>query len=296
GARAGGHLTLNGNPEATSENPYLREGLQRMWSGGGPIELTATSRIPRSAGLGSSAAFSSGLTALFGALTGGISRRGLAERAFEIERAAQGVGSPGDSSASAAGGYLALNAGSADLWTISEGDRSWAVRRVRDPGWLWVVAYSGVPRNTAETVRAVGRRLAEPDGRDLLERFRSVALSGIGALEAEDREEVGRRMNENQGLLRTVGVSHPRLEALLEAAQPACYGGKLTGAGAGGSIVALPIPGREAELVRRIARAGGVPFAVRVAPRGAAIVEAPALARGSHGSLAGDDADDRPVR
>ena len=268
-----------------------------MWSGGAPVELTATSRVPRSAGLGSSAAFSSGLTALFGALTGGISRPRMAERAFEVERAAQGVGSPGDTSASSAGGYIAINSGGvADLWTISDGDRSWSVRRVRDPQWLWVVAYSGVPRNTAETVRAVGRRLAEPDGREILERFRAVALSGIGAIEAEDREEVGRLMTENQQLLRGVGVSHPRLEALLEAAKPASYGGKLTGAGAGGSIVVLPIPGREAELVRRIARAGGVPFAVRVAREGASLVGAPASPTGERGSLPGDDPDDRPVR
>ncbi|HEV2519048.1 MAG TPA: hypothetical protein VGX00_00295 [Thermoplasmata archaeon] len=296
GAASAGRFTLNGSPDSLRENAYLREALARLWSSGPPIDVRATSRIPRSAGLGSSAAFSSAVGALLGSLTGGISRASLAERAFEIERAAQGVGSPGDTSACVAGGYVSINGGDGPaLWTIDDGDLRWSVRRVRDPGWVWVVAYSGVPRNTADTVRAVGRRLAEPDGASLLERFRTVALDGIEALLREDRERVGRTLTENHRLLREVGVSHPRLEALLEATGPVSLGGKLTGAGAGGSIVVLPIAGREAEVMRRIARVGGVPFAVRVAARGAHLVGPPGGAEGPDGSLAGDDPDHRAI-
>ena len=79
----------------------------------------------------------------------------------------------------------------------------------------------------------------------------------------------------NQELLRTVGVSHPRLEALLEAARPAAEGAKLTGAGAGGSIVVLPREGQEVDLVRRLARAGGLPFVVRPSVQGTALVTEP---------------------
>jgi mevalonate kinase len=290
GARRAETRSLNGSVEALSSNPYLVEALDRLWVGGTPLALTVTSRIPRAAGLGSSAAFSSALAALFGALQGGLPRPLLAERAFEVERTAQGVGSPGDTSATVAGGYISLNAGEGPgLWSVTDGERSWTVRRVEDPGWLWVVAYTGIPRNTGETVRAVGRRLGEPDGPALLERFRSVALAGIEAVGKEEPETVGRLLDENQQLLREVGVSHPRIEALLEAAAPASLGGKLTGAGAGGSIVVLPKPGRDAEVVRRIARAGGVPFAVRVEPMGARLVEAAVGGTQTAGSLPGDD-------
>jgi mevalonate kinase len=82
-------------------------------------------------------------------------------------------------------------------------------------------------------------------------------------------------MGRNQELLRQVGVSHPRLEALLEAARPACEGAKITGAGAGGSVVVLPRPGQEVDLVRRLARAGGLPFVVRPAPTGTSLVVDP---------------------
>ncbi|EQD58578.1 mevalonate kinase, partial [mine drainage metagenome] len=161
---------------------------------------------------------------------------------------------------SVAGGYVTLNDPSGtELWSLDDGRSHWTARRLPDPGWIWVVGYSGLPRAAPEAIRSVRDRLAQPDGPDLLRRFEGIAREGIRALCREDRGEVGARLTENHQLLREVGVSHPRLEALLDAGRPAMLGGKLTGAGRGGSIVALPIPGRELELARRIGPGGGVP-------------------------------------
>ncbi|MCI4324489.1 MAG: hypothetical protein L3K00_01190 [Thermoplasmata archaeon] len=268
--------SLNRDSAAPDTNPYFHAALERLWTGGPPVELHVTSRIPRAAGLGSSAAFSAALSAGFSAARGGVDRAGLAERAFSVERGAQGVGSPGDTAAVVAGGYVSVNGpGESELFRLTDGERRWTVRRVKDPSWSWVVAYSGIPRSTASAVRAVGERLSAPDGEALLDRFHALAEAGIRAVVAEDRAEVGRLLDENQGLLAQVGVSHPRLEALLAAARPAVVGGKLTGAGAGGSVVVLPMPGRELEAARRIARAGGLPFVVRTETNGASLVAAP---------------------
>jgi len=265
---------LNSDPEALRRNAYFRSAVERSWNARVPVEVRAVSRIPRAAGLGSSAAFVTGLAAAFSAASGGIDRPTLAQRSFEIERGAQGVGSPGDTSTVVAGGFVAINGGPGEpLWTIRSADQHWQVRRVRDPGWVWVVAYTGIPRSTADAVRSVGARLATPDGPELLERFRRVASAGIDAVGRGDRAAVAALLTQNQELLREVGVSHPRLEALLEAAKPAAEGAKLTGAGAGGSVVALPIPGKETELLRRLARAGGLPFVVRPFSEGATLVE-----------------------
>ncbi len=276
-ARASERLELNGDEEEAARHPYLHRALTELWDPSRPpLAFTSVSRVPPSAGLGSSAAFSAATAAALIAATGGSDRSHLAQAAFDIERGAQGVGSPGDTSASVAGGLVTVNAGTGGLlWEVGHGERRWEVRRVTDPGWVWLVAYTGVPRNTGETVRAVSRRLAEPDGAALLDQFEGVARAGIDAVLAEDRPEVGRRFRENQELLRTVGVSHPKLEALLEAVSPAVEGAKLTGAGAGGSIVALPIPGHEIDAQRRAARAGALAFIVRSSTSGAHVVEAP---------------------
>lgn len=265
---------LNGSPAAAAANPYLAEALRRLRPEGPPLDVTVVSRLPKAAGLGSSAAFTSALAAALRALGGGCSREELAATSFAIERGAQGVGSPGDTTAAVGGGYLSINAPDGPAaWEIREGERRWAVRRLTDPRWVWVLAYSGIPRNTAATVRAVGERLARSDGPSLLAEFERLALEGARALRQEDRASVGGLLDANQALLKEVGVSHPRLEELLRAAAPASDGGKLTGAGAGGSVVVLPKPGREMEAARRIARAGGVPYVVQPALRGTELVE-----------------------
>jgi mevalonate kinase len=265
---------LNADPEAQQRNAYFRSAIERSWSGQPPVDVRAVSRIPRAAGLGSSAAFVTALAASFAAARGGIDRATLAQMSFEVERGAQGVGSPGDTSAVVGGGYLALNGGPGDpLWTVRSEERRWEVRRVPDPNWVWVVAHSGIPRSTSDAVRAVGLRLAQPDGPEILAEFSRVASEGIAAIGRGDRGQVAALVRRNQELLREVGVSHPRLEALIEAAAPAAEAAKLTGAGAGGSIVALPILGKETELVRRLARAGGLPFVVRSATDGVTLVD-----------------------
>ncbi len=283
GLREAASLRLNGSAEEAAAHPYLRTAVARLRAPGAPpLEVTVSSRLPKAAGLGSSAAFSSALAAGLLASGGGASRDRLALEAFAIERGAQGVGSPGDTTASVAGGYVAVNGGDGrPLWELSDGDRRWAVRRVRDPGWVWLLAYSRVPRDTATTVRAVTERLARPDGPELLARFGDVATRGIAAVAREDRAEVAALLGENQVLLREVGVSHPRLEALIEAIAPVVEGAKLTGAGAGGSIVALPRPGSEVDAARRIARAGGIAYVVRAAPVGAALIGAAPTAAGA---------------
>ena len=61
----------------------------------------------------------------------------------------------------------------------------------------------------------------------------------VQALLAGDAEAVGHAMTENHLLLRLIGVSHPKLEALVSAALPTSLGAKLTGAGGGGCMIAL---------------------------------------------------------
>jgi mevalonate kinase len=264
---------LNGVTLTSAKNPYVTEALAELSPPGASVALTTVSRVPRAAGLGSSAALVAALATGLSSLRGGVDRPSLAQRAFQIERGAQGVGSPGDTSAAVAGGFLALNTSrGTPLWEVTDLERSWTVRRVVDPNWTWIVADTRVPRGTGPAVRKVGERLAAPDGPDLLDRFRVVAEAGLAAIEAEDRVAAGECLTKNQVLLRELGVSHPRLEALLEVAAATCDGAKLTGAGMGGSIVALPRPGKEILTAKRLREAGGNAFVVRPSSDGARLL------------------------
>ncbi|HOQ27095.1 MAG TPA: mevalonate kinase, partial [Methanomassiliicoccaceae archaeon] len=68
-------------------------------------------------------------------------------------------------------------------------------------------------------------------------------------------------MTRDHNLLTILGVSSPELQRLVDAALPYSYGAKLTGAGGGGSMIALT--DRPEKVVEAIQRRGGTPYVVR---------------------------------
>jgi len=75
-------------------------------------------------------------------------------------------------------------------------------------------------------------------------------------------------MDRDHALLTRLGVGHSALDRLVEAARPSSYGAKLTGAGGGGSMVALT--DRPEPTAAAIRAAGGKAFIVRSDPVGVA--------------------------
>ena len=83
-----------------------------------------------------------------------------------------------------------------------------------------------------------------------------LSLAGAAALEQRNHEELGRLMNICHGLLAAIEVSTPELDAMVSIARSAgAVGAKLTGAGGGGSIVAL-CPGNEGQVEEALRAAG----------------------------------------
>jgi hydroxymethylglutaryl-CoA reductase len=75
-------------------------------------------------------------------------------------------------------------------------------------------------------------------------------------LASRNYDELGRLMNICQGLLNAIGVSTPELEGMIGIARAAgATGAKLTGAGGGGSIVAL-CPGSVDDVTSALRSAG----------------------------------------
>ena len=72
----------------------------------------------------------------------------------------------------------------------------------------------------------------------VLDAIEGVSMSAIHHL--SNPRELGRYMNMNHHLLEVLGVGHPQLAKMVLAARSAgAFGAKITGAGGGGSMVAL---------------------------------------------------------
>jgi hydroxymethylglutaryl-CoA reductase len=83
-----------------------------------------------------------------------------------------------------------------------------------------------------------------------------MSVAGAAALKASDFDALGSLMNVCHGLLNALQVSTPELETMVEIARDnGATGAKLTGAGGGGSIVAL-CPGAVGDVTHALRSAG----------------------------------------
>lgn len=164
----------------------------------------------------------------------------------------EGRASPMDTMTSAYGGLVMLSNRVEDesTWvmrrTMPMGDeqRTWDLHHLGDlhleDGLSLVVGHTGINAPTTHMVAGVAsRRASDPGIDEAMHAMAGLVHRGVEALKAGDSEALGRTMTENHLLLRRIGVSHPKLEALVSAALPTALGAKLTGAGGGGCMIAL---------------------------------------------------------
>ena len=83
-----------------------------------------------------------------------------------------------------------------------------------------------------------------------------------------DLEALGKDMNRAHELLGKLGVSTPLLDALCDVARKlGAYGAKLTGAGGGGSVIAIAPKDREPEILATWKQAAVTGFVATVGGR-----------------------------
>lgn len=217
------------------------------------------SDIPPAAGLGSSAAIVvASLAALSGHLDLDLSRDEIAVQAHRIEKAVQqGLGSPMDTALATHGGYLQVS----DM-----------AMPIDLPELEMVVGYTERPHDTRSEVEKVQRlRALYPDiVEPIFDAIGAISARAVLLIRGGRLEELGAMMNVNQGLLESVGVCTRELSELVYAARGAgaALGAKLTGAGGGGCMIALPSPGNQASLVTALRQARGRAFLVRTGCEG----------------------------
>lgn len=256
---------VDGRPIDRKHHAYFQEALRQAWGDRGPLEITTASSIPSSSGLGSSAALTASAVGALKAMRGRLSQEEVARTAFAVEYAVQGRASPTDTSVSSHGRavYIAKTQGERHLWTIEKGEKRWCVHDLEFPPMEFVVGYTGKKGNTAELVEGV-RRLteADPSARDRIGQIGKIVEEAREALAAGDITRVGAMMDQNHAHLAALGVSTPELDALIAAARPHALGAKLTGAGGGGSMIALTE--KPQECARAIEKAGGKAYRAQI--------------------------------
>ncbi len=208
-----------------AKSPYIDECFKEMGVRG---SVYVHSQLQSSSGLGSSAAVTvATLCAINDEYNIGHSRDAIADIAFNIEKKVQrGRASPTDTYVSATGGLVLITGSSK--------------RRLPPQNLQLVVGNTLVSHSTSKMVEMVGSlRKRHPDiVNPILDAIGAVTMTALHNI--TDPKELGRCMDINHALLEALGVGHPASSRLILAARTTgAYGAKITGAGGGGSIIAL---------------------------------------------------------
>jgi mevalonate kinase len=216
------------------------------------VDVVIESAIPQGRGLGSSAACA---RAAVLALANAFDHRLTADEVYDLvqssERVAHGRASGIDTVATGATSALVFRSGTAQV--LPDGT-------AEHPDAAYVIADSGAGGSTKDAVELLAGRFR----RD--ETLRDTFVDGVAALTLAALDDLGRgelhgfggRLTENHRLLRDIGISTERIDALVEAALGAGgLGAKITGGGLGGCMIALAGDSRQAaELSRSLHEAG----------------------------------------
>ncbi len=212
-------------------------------------DIEVDARIPAAMGLGASAAIAVAIIRAFDLQLGfRLDNRTIDTLAFECEKLAHGTPSGIDNNLATYGEPV--------LYTRSTASRTKPIQLSEVPPL--VVASSGKRGVTKDMVAGVAKRYASNQTLydTIFNEIDELSVAGSVALRAADYESLGSMMNVCHGFLNAIEVSTPELENMVHIARlNGALGAKLTGAGGGGSIVAL-CPGRSHDVAAALKKAG----------------------------------------
>jgi mevalonate kinase len=211
----------------------LKESFRELNLPGKGLKIEIESEIPPGSGLGSSAAV---CVATAGALLRHfdrkVDRESVSRLANRGEASVHGNPSGVDVATSLNGGTILF-------------EKTSGVSEIKaDPTIEFLVVFTGLERNTSDLVQKVSKVKENFPSyfSNLSESISKACVLGKKALETGDLETLGALMNLTQTSLSWIGTSNSSIESLIEKINKIghCHGSKLTGAGGGGSVIALP--------------------------------------------------------
>jgi mevalonate kinase len=219
------------------------------------LRVNVECEIPVAAGLGSSASTTVSIISAVARSNGvKLSRKDIFKLAFVPENFLHGKPSGVDQVACIYGRMI-------------EFTRPFTVRTLqprKEP--VLLVCDTGIHHATKILVGAVVQKSRREKARfqDYIAEVRGISTGVVKALREGDDEDLGVLMYQNHEILRKIGVSHPELDRLVEAARhEGALGAKLTGAGGGGCIIVLCQSIKDRDSISRVLRReGGRPYKV----------------------------------
>ena len=211
--------------------------------------IRVRSLLPPGMGLGSSAAIAVAVTrAVARCAAIDVDDRRVNDIAYECEKLTHGTPSGIDN---------AICCFDKPMLFRNDGERQVQELELRETPPL-LIAFSHTAGSTRAQLAGVRARYERsPRHYDaLFGQIDELGVDGAKALQARDYDRLGQMMNVCQGLLNAIQVSTPEIESMLAIAREnGAAGAKLTGAGGGGSIVAL-CPGTGEQVDAALRRAG----------------------------------------
>jgi len=247
------------SPELVPVSNVVEE-MAREYSEKPTVRVTITSEVPGGAGLGSSAATMVAVAAAFSRLNSlGLTVNNLVECAMVGEQSVHGKPSGVDPAVCAHGGVILFRTGSPLKRVPLYGKRS------------LILSYSGLKRSTRGQIGRVTKMKDMYPGM-----FESLA-GGIGELSLRasemllrgDMSGLGTLLTVNHAALMSLGVSNDTLDGMVDLLLTlGSYGAKLTGAGGGGSVLAVAPEGKEKSIVSGLSARGFETFRVKIPVEG----------------------------
>jgi hydroxymethylglutaryl-CoA reductase len=242
-------LSIEISPEAGGVDAAVHRIVEKLGIQREGFAIRVRSTLPRAMGLGSSAAFAVAIVRAFDRLLGlSLDDAQVNEIAFACEKLAHGTPSGVDNTLATYGRPMLFRGG--DRGRIEN------LELTETPPIVVACGHhAGITHEQVAGVRARYERQRTPYAA-IFDQIDALSVSGAKALVAGDYAALGQLMNICQGLLNAIGVSTPELERMVDIARKAgAAGAKLTGAGGGGSIVAV-CPGTVSEVAAALQKAG----------------------------------------
>lgn len=224
---------------------YFKEKFQIERS----VRIKTKGDFSHQVGLGSSSAVT---VATFKALSilfeKSLTEKELFDISYKVNIAIQGVGSGFDIAAATYGGTLEYVTGGTVMKSLDI------------QSLPLIVGYSGVKADTPFYIRKVAEafKTRKEEMATIFSQIVELVNIAKGGFIEQKYDVVGEAMNRNHILLQQLGVSIPKLDAMvLSAIDAGAWGAKLSGAGGGDCMIALVSPKKRVAVEKAIESVGG---------------------------------------